>query len=125
MIRQIKSGEGWRIGWNPANSEFCGLLSGESWSIELTAAEFADFCRGVQKLQATMAAMASELMDEERLSCEQETAALWLEAEGFPAAYSLRFILRSGRRGEGAWPAAIVPELLAAIAEPSFGQWRE
>ncbi|MGB3295138.1 MAG: DUF1818 family protein [Phormidesmis sp.] len=121
MSCHICSGEGWRLGWNPA-ADFCGMASGEHWSIELTTAELTDFCRGVRQLEKTMTAMAEQLMAEERLTCEQETAAIWLEAEGFPSRYSLRFILLSGRRGEGEWPPASVPGLVAAINQPPFSQ---
>ena len=120
MSRYLRSGEGWRLGWNPGAEQFCGLVAGDRWAIELTAAEFREFCRLAQQLGNTMTAMADQLMAEERLACEQETETIWLEVEGFPAAYSLRFILLSGRRGEGEWPAAIVPQLLAAIAQIPF-----
>ncbi len=123
MSGHIRSGEGWRLGWDPA-ADFCGLVSGEHWSIELTTAELIDFCQGVRQLAQTMTAMAAQLMAEERLTCEQETAAIWLEAEGFPAQYSLRFILRSGRRGEGEWPPTAVPGLVAAIDQPPFSKLR-
>jgi hypothetical protein len=59
--------------------------------------------------------MQSELMDEERITCEVESDAIWLEAEGFPQAYSLRLILRTGRRAEGYWSAEAVPEFLQAL----------
>ena len=120
MIRHLKTGKGWRLGWNPAAEEFCGLVAGEHWALELTAAEFSDFCRCVRQLEETMTAMAAELMDEEQLTCEQETPTIWLETEGFPSAYSLRFILLNGRRGEGEWPPEIVSELLEALAERPF-----
>ncbi len=120
MNRHLKSGDGWRIGWNPTAEKFCGLVAGELWSIELTAAEFADFCRVAQQLGQTMAAMAEQLMDEETLSCEQETAEIWMEAAGFPEKYSLRFILQSGRRGEGEWPITAVKPLLKALSQPPF-----
>lgn len=120
MSRYLRSGEGWRLGWNPSAEQFCGLVAGASWAIELTAAEFKDFCRLAQQLGGTMTAMAEALMAEEQLTCEQETETIWLEVEGFPAAYSLRFILLGGRRGEGEWPPVIVPQLLAAIAQIPF-----
>lgn len=115
MPRQIQEGPGWRIGWDDSQSEFQGLLGGEHWAIELTATEYQDFCQGVQKLAATMDSMAQNLMDEETLTCEQETATLWIEADGFPQQYSLRFILLTGRNCEGSWPASVVPALLAAM----------
>lgn len=120
MRRHIKSGDGWRLGWNPTAEQFCGLVAGKHWSIELTNAEFLDFCRLAQQLNATMASMAEHLMDEERLTCEQETEQLWMEAEGFPGQFDLRFILLTGRRGEGAWPAESVGALLAALSQPPF-----
>jgi len=120
MIRQIKSGEGWRLGWNPSAAEFCGLVGGEGWAIELTTAEFLDFGRSVSQLAIAMAAMNDSLMDEERLCCEHEIALIWLEAEGFPAQYGLRFILLNGRKAEGEWPPKVVQALLIALAEPPF-----
>ena len=34
----IKSGAGWRIGWNPHAPEFKGLIGTDHWAIELTEA---------------------------------------------------------------------------------------
>ena len=99
---------------------YCGLLAGDRWSIELTAAEFKDFCRCARQLDSTMVAMSAQLMDEERLSCEQETEHIWIEADGFPNAYSLRFILRDGRRGEGEWPPAPTAMLMRSLVCPPF-----
>jgi hypothetical protein len=83
--------------------------------VEMTEAEFADFCRLATQLATTLEAMAPELMDAERIACEQETDQIWVEVEGFPTAFTLRFILLSGRQVEGEWPAPVTPELLQAI----------
>jgi len=115
--RKILSGDGWRIGWNPEASQFSGLLAGDGWAVELTAQEFDDFCRIAQQLHRTMVEMAPQLMEEERLSCEQETESIWLEVEGFATRHDLRFILLTGRKAEGAWPEIVVDELLGAIAQ--------
>ncbi|MBW4487572.1 MAG: DUF1818 family protein [Trichocoleus desertorum ATA4-8-CV12] len=115
MERLVKSGSGWRLGWDPNALEFQGLVGGEDWAIELTEAELNDLCRLSEQLAGTMQHMATELMDEEKISCEAESDLLWLETEGYPHAYSLRFILQSGRRGEGSWPASAVPDLLQAL----------
>ncbi len=109
--RIIKKGQGWRVGWNPKATLYPGLVGGEDWAIELTSAEFHDFCRLLDQLAITMTVMAEELMDEERIACEAESDLLWLEVEGFPCAYSLRLILDQGRRCEGNWPAEVVREL--------------
>lgn len=110
----LKQGEGWRLGWDPTAIAFVGLVGTDDWAIELTAAEFQDFCRLLQQLAETMAAMASELMPEERIACEAESESVWLAVEGYPHAYGLSVIIHSGRRVEGYWPPAAVPGLLAA-----------
>lgn len=115
MDRYLKEGYGWRLGWDPNASVFKGLVGSETWSVELTAAEFQDFCRLSLQLADAMAVMADELMDEERIACEQESEHIWLEVEGYPERYGLRFMLLAGRRGEGGWSADVVPSLLQAI----------
>jgi hypothetical protein len=115
--RFIKEGAGWRLGWDDGASAYPGLLAGSTWAIELTAGEFRDFCRLAQQLTQTMLAIAQELMDEERITCEAESDLVWLEAEGFPDAFALRFILQSGRRCEGSWPVSATREVLQAITQ--------
>jgi hypothetical protein len=117
MERQIHEGSGWRLGWNPGATEFKGLVGGDRWALELTAPEFQDFCRLALQLAETLTAMASELMDGERIACEVESERIWLEAEGFPHAYGLRLLLLTGRRGEGEWSPEAVTPLLQAIAQ--------
>lgn len=112
----IKEGTGWRLGRDPQREGYQGLVAGEDWAIELTAPELDDFCHLLQQLAAAMAAMAEELMPEETIACEAETALLWMEASGFPDNYGVRFILNTGRGFEGGWSGAIVPEILRASA---------
>ncbi len=114
MERLVRSGSGWRIGWNPNSAEFKGLVGGDDWAIELTEAELNDFCRLLGQLGETMSQLASELMDEEKISCEAESDLLWMEVQGYPQAYSLHLILNTGRRGEGSWPDVAVPGLVQA-----------
>jgi hypothetical protein len=115
MTGQLRSGAGWRLGWDNEPIAFPGLVGGDEWAIELTAAELDDFCRLVQQLATTMEQMSQELMDEERICCEVESDRVWLEADGFPRAYDLRLIVLTGRRGEGFWEAGAVPGLLQAV----------
>ncbi|NET36317.1 MAG: DUF1818 family protein [Cyanothece sp. SIO1E1] len=115
MSRQVKSGPGWRLGWDAEAPECKGLIGNDTWSLELTEAELEDLCRLATQLAKTMAQMASQLMEAEKITCEAESDLIWLEVEGFPDAYGLRFILLTGRRGEGGWPAETVPELLQAM----------
>lgn len=114
MNKILKSGNGWRLGWNCHAEEFAGLVGGENWAIELTVTELEDFCRLLGQLADTMNAMKSELMDEERIACEAQSDLLWLEVEGFPDSYGLHLILNSGRRCEGEWLPEAIPPLLQA-----------
>jgi hypothetical protein len=119
MGKVLKSGAGWRIGWNP-NSEYQGLVGGDDWAFELTAAELADFCRLLGQLVDNMRSIQSELMDEESIACEAESELLWLQVAGLPLNYSLRLILNSGRSCEGNWVAAAVPDLVMAVDSLKF-----
>lgn len=115
MERLVKSGEGWRLGWDPNAPEYKGLVGGEDWALELTEAELNDFCRLLEQLAAAMGQMASELMEEEKIACEAESDLLWMQLEGFPHAYSVRLLVNTGRRAEGHWPASVAPSLVQAI----------
>ncbi|WP_353931267.1 DUF1818 family protein [Okeanomitos corallinicola TIOX110] len=112
----IKSGNGWRIGWNPDAPKFKGLVGTDDWAIELTEAELNDFCRLVSQLADSMKHLASELMDEEKIAGEAESELLWMEVEGYPHSYSLRLILNTERCVEGKWDVEAVPGLLQAAA---------
>lgn len=114
MDRVIKTGLGWRIGWNPNAEEFKGLLGGQDWAIELKEAELDDFCRLLRHLSQTISQIAAELMDEETIACEAETDLIWMEVAGLPSAYGLRFILNTGRCVEGNFPCEAIPGLIAA-----------
>jgi hypothetical protein len=115
MSRVIKSGPGWRVGWDAAAPVYKALLGSEDWSLELTEAEWHDFTHLLSQLINAIQQIKSELMEEEAIACEVESDLLWLEAAGYPDAYSLHLILLTGRRAEGTWQAATVPELLKAI----------
>ena len=117
MQKILKTGEGWRLGWSPDALDYQGLVGAEDWAVELSRLEFEDFCRLFLQLAETMAVMAQELMDEERIACELECDRIWLEVEGFPDAYSLRLIVQTGRRCEGNWNEAAVKELLLAVKQ--------
>jgi hypothetical protein len=113
-MKVIKSGHGWRLGWDPDAPNYQGLVGTDDWAIELTEAELNDFCRLLVQLAQTMNEMASELMDEEKIACEAETDLLWMQVEGYPHAYNLQMILNTGRRCEGQWPETVVAQLLQA-----------
>lgn len=113
MQKVLKSGAGWRIGWNPTNPH-PGLVGSEDWACELTAAELADFCRLLGQLVDSMRSIQAELMDEEKIACEAESDLIWMQVAGTASEYSLRLIVHTGRSCEGNWAAEAVPPLVAA-----------
>ena len=112
--RLLKSGEGWRIGWDISADKYKGLVGADDWAIELTEGELEDFCRLLAQLSQTMTEMSEHLMDEETIACQAESDLLWLEVEGYPHAYSLHLIINQGRRCEGNWSENAVQGLIRA-----------
>ncbi len=119
MQKVLKSGAGWRIGWNP-DREYPGLVGSDDWALELTALELADFCRLLEKLVENMRSMQAELMDAESIACESESELVWLQVAGIPDKYSLRLILNTGRSCEGNWASEALPDLVAAVGNLNF-----
>jgi hypothetical protein len=114
MARYVKSGKGWRIGWNDEAEVYQGLIGGDRWSFELTEKEFKDFCALLFRLDSTVQHMAAELMESEKINCEVESELIWLEADGYPHAYELHIITQQHRRAEGFWSPSAVPDLICA-----------
>ena len=114
MTRRLKEGEGWRLGWDPDAITYQGLVGTNNWAIELTTGELREFCRLLTQLTDTMNLMSEQLMDEEKIACEAESDLLWMEVEGYPQAYTLRFILNQERRCEGYWSEKVTPEFIQA-----------
>lgn len=119
MQKVLKSGNGWRLGWNPANV-YPGLVGSDDWALEVTAAELEDFCRLLGQLADNMRSIQADLMDEEKIACEAETELIWMQVAGTPSAYNLRLILNTGRSCEGNWNAASVADLVAAAQNLKF-----
>ncbi len=108
-------GSGWRLGWDPGRAPFVALVGGETWALELTLEEWQAFVQGVRRLQQDMEAIAAQLMDEESVTLEQTFPTLTLIATGSATAWGLYLQLHQGRRGEGFWPAEVVPALCRAL----------
>jgi hypothetical protein len=119
MQKVLKSGTGWRLGWNPTNG-YPGLVGSDDWALELTAAELEDFCRLLGQLADNMRSIQADLMDEEKIACEAESELIWMQVAGTPSAYNLRLILNTGRSCEGNWQAEFVPNLVAAAQNLQF-----
>ena len=113
MGRILKKGEGWRIGWNPdPTCPFQGLVGADDWAVELTAAEFKDFCRLLTQLAETVEAIAPELMAEENINIEAESDLIWLEINGLVGNYDLRMLVSQNRSVEGNWSSTSVTEIM-------------
>ena len=119
MQKVLKSGAGWRVGWNPS-SKYQGLVGGDDWAFELTAAELADFCRLLGQLVANVRSIETELMDEESIACEAESDLVWMQLAGIRSKYGLRLILNTGRSCEGNWDVDAVAELITAVDSLKF-----
>ena len=115
----LRKGDGWRIGWQPERGQYCALVGGDRWAIELTELEWRAFVAAFAKIQAEIAAVAELLMAEESVILEQQSEALTLAASGILPEMSLYLQVHSNRRGEGFWDSAVVPELWAAVEELS------
>jgi hypothetical protein len=115
MDKLLKTGKGWRLGWNPEATKYKGLVGADDWAFELTEAELLDFCRLLVELDQTMKQMGEYLMEGEKITCDSESDLLWLSAEGFPHSYSLRLLVHHERCVEGNWDSSVVNELVKAV----------
>lgn len=111
----LTTGQGWRLGYRPGQYPYCALVGGSDWAFELTEAEWHDFVAASRSLVQAWVAVAPHLMPDEATTLEQSVGSVQLRAEGQPQAYSLYLQTTSGRRCEGEWPAAVVPELLQTL----------
>ncbi len=114
MGKLLKQGVGWRLGWDSEATQFKALAGTDDWAVELTQEEFADFCRLLFQLVATVELMDQELMDQEAIACEASSDLLWMEVSGYPQNYDLHLIILTGRQVEACWPAPILPDLIEA-----------
>jgi Domain of unknown function (DUF1818) len=121
---QVQEGKGWRLAHRPAGQPFCVLIGGEGWAGELRLAEAQALITGTRRLQQQREALLAVLMPEESLCLEieldLEPGSLWLELDGGPRGWSLRFVLTpadGSRALEGAWPAPVATPLMAALEQ--------
>ncbi len=115
MAHQLRSGPDWRVGWDVSALAFQALVGADDWAVELTQAEFDEFCRFALQLSDAIEQMRSELMEEEAIACEASSDRLWMEVRGYPDAYQLSFIALTGRRVEGCWSVEATKEVLRAV----------
>jgi hypothetical protein len=117
---QVQEGPGWRLCVDPGRSPYPVLIGGEGWAVELRAEEARILRDGCCRLADQLAAMADRLMPQEHLTLELERGPLWLELEGQPQTWRLRFVLTPGasdRGVEGCWSEAASGALVAALRQ--------
>lgn len=117
---QVQEGPGWRLCLDLGRGSFPVLIGGDGWAIELQAEEARALADGCCKLANELAALADRLMPEEQLTLELERGPLWLELEGHPQAWRLRFVLTPGpaaRGVEAGWSAAASQAVVAALCQ--------
>ncbi|MEB3167331.1 MAG: DUF1818 family protein [Cyanobium sp.] len=121
---QVQEGKGWRLAHQAARQPFCVLIAGEGWAGELQLAEAQALISGARRLHQQREALSAVLMPEESLCLEIELdlapGSLWLELDGGPRGWSLRFVLTpadGSRALEGAWPAPAATPLMAALEQ--------
>lgn len=121
---QIQEGKGWRLAHTATRQPFSVLIAGEGWAGELRCHEALALIDGVRRLGEQREALASALMPEEDLCLEIELdlapGSLWLELDGGPRGWSLRFVLTptDGTRAlEGSWPSPVATPLMAALEQ--------
>lgn len=130
---ELREGSGWRLVIDPARSPFAVLLGGGepdqgAWAAEFTRAEVGALAGAVQRLVEQHRALESQLLAEEAIELELETAceggSLWLALEGDRQRWRLRFVLSPapGRRAvEGGWGEAASQAVAATLATLATG----
>lgn len=117
---QVQEGPGWRLCVDPGRGAYPVLIGGDGWAVELRADEARALWDGCSRLAEELAAIADRLMPEERVTLELETGPLWLELEGHPQGWRLRFVLASGlaaRGVEGSWSEPASAAVAAALLQ--------
>jgi hypothetical protein len=121
---QVSEGEGWRLVVDLTRDGFCVLVAGDSWAFELTASEARALQQLASELQRQLASLVDQLMPEEQIGLELERdlepGSLWMELEGQPSCWCLRFVLTpapGGRSVEGGWSEQASPAIAAALAD--------
>ncbi len=133
---QQHESEGWRLQLDQERAPFPVLIGGSDWAAEFTAAEALELARMAGELEGELLAMTALLMADEQIILELERnhpwGSLWIELEGVPERWSLRFVLTPEpplRALEGSWSpeasgaiAAALQNLLSALTgDPAAG----
>lgn len=115
--RPLRVGPGWRVGVKEVAEGYCALVGGDRWAVELTMAEWQDFCGAVRQIEAAIASLPEQLMDGEAVTLEQETERLLVIATGELPDLELYLQVRGQRNAEGYWSPDALPGLFEAVRQ--------
>jgi hypothetical protein len=117
---RVQEGPGWRLCVDSRRTPFPVLIGGDGWAVELRADEAQALIEGCCRLADELASLAGRLMPEECVTLELERGPLWLELEGMPRAWRLRFVLTPGptaRGVEAGWGEGASLAVVAALRQ--------
>ena len=115
MIQQ--EGPGWRLAWDPTRSDFCVLIGGDGWAVELTQPEWSELVALAVELDHQHRLLVDQLMDEEAIELELDRGVWWGCLAGDRNSWSLSVVLspQAGRGLEGHWSAPAAAAMVAAM----------
>ncbi|MEM9569226.1 MAG: DUF1818 family protein [Cyanobacteria bacterium P01_E01_bin.34] len=115
--RSLRVGPGWRVGIKEPVSEYCALVGGDRWAVELTMAEWQDFCGAVGQIEKALAYLPEQLMDGETVTLEQQTESVLVVATGELPGLELYIQICGERNAEGYWPPEALLGLFDAVRQ--------
>ena len=115
MIQQ--EGPGWRLAWDPTRTDFCVLIGGDGWAVELTQPEWSELVALAVELDHQHRLLVDQLMDEEAIELELDRGVWWGCLAGDRSSWSLSVVLspQAGRGLEGHWSAPAAAAMVAAM----------
>tara|TARA_Y100001968_G_scaffold323060_1_gene360136 strand:- start:465 stop:857 length:393 start_codon:yes stop_codon:yes gene_type:complete len=112
-------GVGWRVARDHSRGEFCFLIGGQDWAIELTENEWRSLYLLVNELIGQFTSLKEQLMDEEQFEIELEKNSWWGRIYGENNLWSLKLIYSGdgfySRGLEIFWPVSAAHSVTAAM----------
>ena len=112
-------GQGWRLAMDPSKGEFCFLLGGDSWAIEITSKEWNNLVPLVIDLTNQHNEYKKYMVSEESIIFELERYQWWGCLNGDKDFWSLKLILNGNEinnRGiEMYWPIQSAQDFVLAM----------
>jgi hypothetical protein len=121
---QRLQGEGWRLQVDEERAPLPVLIGGRDWAAEFTPGEAVAIAGLAVELEHQLGALTDRLLADEQITLESERTyewgSLWMELEGAPESWSLRFVLTphpSLRALEAGWSPKASMAITAALQD--------